>query len=376
MSTTQEIKSVEYFDTIHTLCNSYSDTPASDLARTISAILKVRFPSQKICIAFVGPHDDQDITFFQKQGWKVELFTTSAVTLSENYDIVFSNDYLHFFSQEQREKLLCALKQKTKAGGIHAVAALRDMSNSVDCTKNKLCYLSANEWQEMYADWDFVDHYNGPLSDQEPHKIISSAIIAKPLTSKKTSQSQRALWRNLCLTFSTVALSTLLCTLGYNSLNAVEGSIANVWPGAIFQVVSAIAFGAWGIVATLVAGIITNLINVKSFYFVFAFTPANFVQSFIPAYYYRKHLAKAGWRKSSFAFLPFLIFGVLLPNIFGASLGAFALSFHSENISYAHFFWKWLIANVPIALLLGWPLFYFVIPSFIEEGWTVKGWWK
>ena len=177
------------------------------------------------------------------------------------------------------------------------------------------------------------------------------------------------------LSLATVMLSVILCTLGYSALNSVEGSIANVWPGAIFQAISAAALGGLGILATIVAGIITNSINVKTLYSIFALIPANFIQSFIPAYYYRHQLKSGGWNKCVFGFIPFLFYGVLIPNIFGATLGAAAVSTFG-GAPYFPLFIKWLVANIPIAILLGWPLFKFLVPTLVDEGWAIKGWWK
>ena len=235
--------------------------------------------------------------------------------------------------------------------------------------------------KRMLRDWDEVDLYSGFYPDEHEgeavhHHSVSIIVAQKPERKLRTIfQGLRGYLRNAVLALCAVAISVLLCTLGYSSLNTVTGSIANVWPGAIFQVVSAAALGGWGILATIVSGLITNAINVKSLYAVLVFIPENFIQSFIPAYSYRKILQSGGWNSKAFCFLPFVLFGVLIPNVFGAAIGAAGVHVW-KDAPYMQVFIKWLVANVPIAILLGWPLFRTLVPQLVDEGWTVKGWWK
>lgn len=170
-----------------------------------------------------------------------------------------------------------------------------------------------------------------------------------------------------------IVLSILLCTLGYHSLN-MKG-IADIWPGAIFQALAGAVFGGWGILATILASTITNLINVKTFYSVICFIPANFIQSFIPALYYRRALKSGGWNAGHFQFHKFAIFAVIIPNLIGGIFGGLAVSFFTDVPFYSTYL-KWISANIPISLLLGWPLFMTLTPQLVEEGWIIKGWWK
>ena len=152
-------------------------------------------------------------------------------------------------------------------------------------------------------------------------------------------------------------------------------SIATIWPGTITQAVASILFGGWGVVITVLSGIVVDIINVGKIHVIFGFIPSDFVQSFIPALYYRRLICKHGWNEKVFGFKPFLIYAVMFPNIVG-SLLASSVIFYAEGISFWYSVMRWLIANIPLAVILAWPLFKTLGPVLVEEKWVVTGWWK
>lgn len=170
-------------------------------------------------------------------------------------------------------------------------------------------------------------------------------------------------------------ISVILCTLGFNTATQPIDSIAVVWPGAILHAVGTILFGGWGVIATVAAGVIANMINVGNFYATIAYTLPNFLQSIIPAAYYRHHIKKFGFEKNTFKFSTYFIFASVLPNLVGAICGTIILS-ASKDVDPFFSIARWLVANIPISLILGWPLLYFLGPTLAEEKLAIKGWWK
>jgi tellurite methyltransferase len=400
---------IDYFETFYSLGEHSWGASVSELAIEAAAVLKTTDTNRTPHILDLGCGDGRDAMFFAAQGWHVtavdqsdEALKTLASKAKElgvearikikhgdisrmpfdgQYDLIFSNYCFHYLEPSQRQATLTRLMECTKPNGFHAIMAMRDLNEEVVGSIDNYRYLRSGELAELYDSWNHWDVYDGFCPDEhpgaKPHEHSVSIIIAqKPHEKAKPGLGRwRGLFKSIVLALGIVALSVLLCTLGYSSLNSVSGSIANVWPGAIFQVVSAAALGGWGVVATIISAIITNAINVKTMYAILAFIPANFVQSFIPAYYYRRILKKGGWSSRTFRFLPFLIYGVLIPNILGSFLGGAAVHMFA-GAPYVHVCAKWFIANVPIAIILGWPLFRYVIPALVDEGWTVKGWWR
>jgi len=181
--------------------------------------------------------------------------------------------------------------------------------------------------------------------------------------------------RNILITIVMITISVILCTLGFKTALQPIDSVAIIWPGAILHAIAPILFGAWGIIATVLAGIIVDFINVGTFHAVAGYAFPDFLQAFIPALYYRKLIRQYGWTNKTFQFFPFLIYGVLLSNIAGAISGTFILHSSTDAPLWTPFF-RWLIANVPIAVILGWPLFHYLGPTMAEEGLAIKGWWR
>lgn len=181
--------------------------------------------------------------------------------------------------------------------------------------------------------------------------------------------------RNIIITLVMTTISVILCTLGFNTAAQPIDSIAVIWPGAILHAVGPILFGAWGIVATIFAGMVANLINVGTWHTALAYSLPNFLQAAIPAVYYRRLIKHHGCNKKIFEFRTYLVFASILPNLVGALTGTLLLVF-SKNVDPWFSIARWLTANIPVSLVLGWPLLYFLGPTMVEEKLIVKGWWK
>ena len=173
-----------------------------------------------------------------------------------------------------------------------------------------------------------------------------------------------------------IIISVILCTLGFSPTSVPIDSVATMWPGAITQAITAILFGGWGIVITVLSGVFVDIINVGDPHITFGFMLPDFIQAFIPALYYPTLFKKLSEDDSvDFRFGPYLFYAVLLPNILGAMVATFILH-QKTGVSMNMVFARWLIANIPIAILFGWPLVRFLGPVMVEEKLFVKGWWK
>ena len=189
--------------------------------------------------------------------------------------------------------------------------------------------------------------------------------------------SASVLKRNLAITITATTISIVLCTLGFVTADAPVNSIAVIWPGALLHSVAAILFGGWGVVASVLAGVIVDIINVGKLHIIIGFAIPDFLQAFVPALYYRRLVARKGWGPHVFRFWPFLIYAVILSNAVGAVAGTAIVSLGNEQTGSLLFpLFRWIFANIPISLMLGYPLFRCLGPIMIEENYVVTGWWK
>lgn len=183
--------------------------------------------------------------------------------------------------------------------------------------------------------------------------------------------------QNVIITFIVTFIWVILGTLGYSADSAPVNSIAVIWPGAILHGIGGILFGGWGIVATVVSTMIVDAIKVGEPYAIYGFILPSILQSLIPAIYYRGRIKKYGWGKETFAFVPFLFYAVLINNLVGAASGTLMMLLGSSSSGPFWFpFIRWSVANIPISLILGWPLFRCLGPVMAEEGLNVEGWWR
>jgi ribose/xylose/arabinose/galactoside ABC-type transport system permease subunit len=183
--------------------------------------------------------------------------------------------------------------------------------------------------------------------------------------------------RNIIITILATTITVILCTIGIDTASKPLDSMGVIWPGAVLHSAGGALFGAWGIIATILSGTITNYVNVGSPAIILGFIFPNFIQSLIPAFYYRKRIRCCANSSEIFNFKPFLIYGILLPNIIGGLSGTIILqSMFKSDLPFWFPFTRWLIANIPISIILGYPLFRFLGPTLMEEGYIVKGWWK
>lgn len=189
--------------------------------------------------------------------------------------------------------------------------------------------------------------------------------------------TERPMGRNFTITVFTTIIWVILCTLGFNPANEPIDSIAVIWPGAILHGVGAILLGGWGVVATVLSAVIVDIIKVGTVHATVGYMIPDFLQALIPAYYYRRLIRRHGVGPHLFRFGPYLLYAVILSNLVGAITGTLILNLGITDIQSLWFpMLRWLVANIPIAIVLGYPLLRCLGPTMVEENLIVKGWWK
>lgn|SRR3989338_8997889 len=104
-----------------------------------------------------------------------------------------------------------------------------------------------------------------------------------------------AIAKNILICLIATFISVVLCTLGFRISSIPIANIATIWPAAITQSVVSALFGGWGVLATVLGGIVEGTLNGKHTWVVIGFIFPNFVQSFIPAFYYRRVIRRRTW---------------------------------------------------------------------------------
>lgn len=178
-------------------------------------------------------------------------------------------------------------------------------------------------------------------------------------------------------TFLVILLTIIGSMIGlFGSLSFHIGySISYFWPAVVIQVVGGIWFGFYGVFAGVLFPIISDLAVGAPLYVVLMYIPSNFIQSFLPAWAFRKFQADASLRNLK-GQLIFLMFGVLLANIFGALWGSFTLVI-TKTISFesmGQYFIAWFVGNAVPALVLGEPILLSLSPYIKKSGLYINSW--
>jgi len=131
------------------------------------------------------------------------------------------------------------------------------------------------------------------------------------------------------------------------------------------------------VLAGVVFALLANLLTGGSPASVWGFIPANFVQSALLGWVFRR------WRLDPSLprrreLLLFIGMGVILSNLLGALLGMAALIGWGELDSLSNvwpFFFSWVVGNGLPCLVLGVPLLQAFSPLVVESPFFCKGWW-
>ncbi len=149
------------------------------------------------------------------------------------------------------------------------------------------------------------------------------------------------------------------------------------WPGIAVQQVGSIWFGAWGILAGLIFPFFSNAVTQTSIGISFAYLPANFLQSFLPAYIFRRF--KLDPRLQSGADYVSLLIVMFIGNLLGAMWSVFALLFIFEKITWseaAGYFFGWFGGNMLAGVVFNFVLLKALSQWIIRSDALVKKWWS
>ncbi len=149
------------------------------------------------------------------------------------------------------------------------------------------------------------------------------------------------------------------------------------WTGIVVQQVGPIWFGAWGVIAGAVFPFFSNAIAGTPFYVSLAYIPANAVQAFLPAWFFKKF--KCDPRLKSGRDYAFLLAGMVISSAFGALwstmvvLRGFGL-LTTESVPL--FVWGWFGGNVVAGVVFNFILLKALSPVVIRTSGFVKRWWS
>jgi len=161
-------------------------------------------------------------------------------------------------------------------------------------------------------------------------------------------------------------LGSILGLLGIVDFNATN-KMAFFWPGTVIQSIAGIFFGMTGVLAGVAFPIFSDGISGLTFVKILIWTPANFIQSFIP------FLTKKLFKFDPYTFNKktiwcFIIGCAIVPHLLGALLASFGYYFFHEitGKEYLSILLNWLKSNVPASIIFGLLLLKFFAPALKE----------
>ena len=164
-------------------------------------------------------------------------------------------------------------------------------------------------------------------------------------------------------------LGFLLATLGTISVHIYLFNLNYFWPVAAIQVVGAILFGWTGIIAGTTFSFFANMTTAPTYTSVLCYIPANFLQSYLAFYLFRKFNYDINL-KGIKSMLCFSLVGVI-SMLAGAGLASIILLCLGKLIVMEIFFriiFIWLICTVPWIIIFGIPLIKIFAPILKEYG--------
>lgn len=158
----------------------------------------------------LGAGEGRDAVFFAERGWDVYAMDVSAnglakaerlaeqrgtslttveadandATLPEPIDVVYSAGAIQYVRPENRERQFDQFKQRTTAGGIHALFAFvdhPDVPTPPDWTENEHFY-EPGELATYYEDWETLRVEQLVFDDDsgdEPHQHAAEILFAR-----------------------------------------------------------------------------------------------------------------------------------------------------------------------------------------------------
>ena len=179
-----------------------------------------------------------------------------------------------------------------------------------------------------------------------------------------------------------IIITILLITTGFivgafGSISFPLGYGVNLfWTGIVVQQIGSIWFGAWGVIAGAIFPFFSNSIAGTPFYVSLAYLPANAIQSFLPAWVFRRF--KLDPRMKSGKDGLFLFLAMVVSSIIGALWSVLVVLKGFDLLppgSVPLFIWGWFGGNVVAGTVFNFILLKALSPIVIRTTAFVKKWW-
>jgi integral membrane sensor domain MASE1 len=163
----------------------------------------------------------------------------------------------------------------------------------------------------------------------------------------------------------------------FGSLAIPIGFVSAFWPGQAVQAIGAIWYGVWGGLAAALFPLISNSLSGSAPLPVsLSYLPANFLQGMIAGWAFRYFRTDPSLNSQK-DWIIWIVFGAILPNLFGAAWGSTVLRLFGMITPAAHLitFAGWFVGNTIPTLILGSIILKFVSPLVVKTKAFCKGYW-
>lgn len=157
----------------------------------------------------------------------------------------------------------------------------------------------------------------------------------------------------------------------------LEYGVNYFWTGIVIQQVGSVWFGAWGVIAGMIFPIFSNAVTATPFIVSLAYIPANFIQSFLPAYVFRKYKLDPDLR-SALDYV-YLFLAMLVSNLLGALwsvlvvLNGFDLLREGSSLNYL---WGWFGGNLVAGIIFNFVFLKIMVRNESLVKLFMKKWWS
>jgi integral membrane sensor domain MASE1 len=163
----------------------------------------------------------------------------------------------------------------------------------------------------------------------------------------------------------------------FGSLAVPIGFVSAFWPGQAVQSIGAIWFGMWGGIAAALFPFISNSLSGSAPLVIsLLYLPANFLQGMFAGWGFRQFKADPSL-VSGRDWGIWLLWGAIVPNLFGAAWGSTVLRMFGMITPASHLttFLGWFVGNTIPTIILGSLVLKFVSPLVVKTKAFCKGYW-
>jgi len=205
-----------------------------------------------------------------------------------------------------------------------------------------------------------------------------------PIWGKAPSGDSRSVWFYLGIVLILILLGFVVG--GFGSISFSVDSVENrirfgsgvnyFWPGIAVQQVGGIWFGAWGVIAGVIFPFFSNAVTQTPLLVSLAYLPANFLQSYLPAFLFRR-LNLDPTLQSGLDYLS-LLAAMFFANLLGALWAVFTLLVIFDKINWcdaAGYLFGWFGGNMLAGVVFNFVLLKALSRGIIEAKALVRKWW-